>query len=91
MSSAGTGLRFSRNPASTRLPKRYFHDLPTLSAPNDPGSVNDVCGRIALYSEPERVARLLDAQLALGVPATEADGWRPRLERRPAEPHPRRT
>jgi putative SOS response-associated peptidase YedK len=36
----------------------------------DPGVV---CGRFSLYTSPERVARILDAQLALGV---ESD-WRP--------------
>jgi putative SOS response-associated peptidase YedK len=45
-----------------------------------------MCGRIALYSEPERIARLLDAQLAPDVPATDADGWEPRWNVSPTDP-----
>ncbi len=40
-----------------------------------------MCGRIALYSEPDRIARILDAQLAL-----QGDEWKPSWNVAPTDP-----
>ena len=40
-----------------------------------------MCGRMALYSDPDRIARILDAQLAL-----EREGWGPSWNVAPTDP-----
>lgn len=40
-----------------------------------------MCGRVALYTEPDRIARILDAQLAVG-----ANEWKPSWNVAPTDP-----